>query len=529
MDIRLRHIYDKLSKYSPRLYTKSGGDEIILDIELLALDTGKCKENIVYIGKSSILKFINKQELINGVFIIYVDEEYDLEWFLENDISILEICDSNDLKDIFNEIKEVFLKNYMLLNSSSTLLNALFNDRGLNNIVNISSEILHNPVIFLDVGYRILAHSNSENITEPFWVRNINMGYCSYEFISSVFKIKTIQRAPDTIEPFIVVCKESPIRKLVSKVIINDSLVGYIILLESEEKFTESTLQFIKLLNNVVSEELKKNKIYRNLRGLMYENLIIDILEKNVIDEKALKKRMKSIECNFGNDMCLFLIDISNYAYFNNETNFLRRKIDEVFPRYKSFFYKEHVLILAEETREEIKKKVSKEKINEFLNYNDIIMIISNNFTSVLNLIAVYNQTLDTLNLVRLLNLDGNLFFYEDFKFYNMLNNLYNQLDLSYYCNDGVLKLIQYDRENDTEYYTTLKTYIKEDKNAIIASEKLFIHRNTMNYRLNKIKDISKIDLKNHNDIFFIELSIRILDFLERVGETRKVNVPNVD
>ena len=154
----------------------------------------------------------------------------------------------------------MFIEDYVILESSAILLNALTKDRGLNYIINISSKVLKNPIILVDSSFKILAHSNIEYITEPFWIRNINLGYCSYEFISEVNKIKSFKNAPNSIDPFLVMCKESPIKKLVSKVLIDGNLVGYVVILENIEKFTNTTYEIIKILSNVISEELKKIK-----------------------------------------------------------------------------------------------------------------------------------------------------------------------------------------------------------------------------------------------------------------------------
>ncbi len=247
-------------------------------------------KKILYIGKASQFINIHRDKLNKGVYLIEVDKEYDNNWFINNNISFIEVSNVQDIQDLFVKVKNLFIENYMVLQNSADFLNALTSDRGLNYIINISSEVLQNPIILIDSCFKVLAHSDIKYITEPFWIRNINLGYCSYEFISEVNKIKSFRNAPNSTEPFIVICKESPIRKLVSKVIIDGNIVGYIILLESIEKFTESSYETIKILSNVISEELKKDQVYRNLGGLRYENLLIDILERSIIDEYALKR-----------------------------------------------------------------------------------------------------------------------------------------------------------------------------------------------------------------------------------------------
>ena len=56
-------------------------------------------------------------------------------------------------------------------------------------------------------------------------------------------------------------------------------------------------------------------------------------------------------------------------------------------------------------------------------------------------------------------------------------------------------KLNMYDMKNNTELCKTFCIYMKSFKNLDISSKKLNIHRNTLKYRLERIKEISNVDL----------------------------------
>lgn len=516
MAIKLIDVYNNLKDCSKTLYSRQNGEEFLVDSELLSNEISILRKNILYVCEASVLNEMNTENIPKCNLLILKDEEYDLEKLINRKISIIE-CDSNtEFQELFDSIKDMFLKDYMLLDSSAILLDALIKEKGLKYIVNISSEIFENPVILIDSGFKVLAHSDVEEITEPFWLNNINMGYCSYEFISAVKKIKSFQSSPNTNEPFIVICPESPIRKLVSKVIIDGNSVGSVIILESNEKFTDNTYEVIKLLSNVISEELKKDQVYRNLNGLMYENLIVDVLEKSVADEKTLKERMKSANCNFGDNLYLLVAEISSYNTTNAPSNYLKQSLEQIFAEHKSLFYKDHILILVDLKKDSSISPDTKKRLVDFLEKHDITLAVSSNFHNILDIGNSYKQCKDTLELVSKLNLNGNVFFYEDFKFYHLLCNTNPNINLLNFCSDGLLKLIDYDKENNTEYFKTLKAYIAADKNAVQTAKNMYIHRNTINYRLNKIKEISNLDLDNGDEIFRLTMSMKILEFSEQ-------------
>ncbi|MCD8014589.1 MAG: helix-turn-helix domain-containing protein [Lachnospiraceae bacterium] len=79
-------------------------------------------------------------------------------------------------------------------------------------------------------------------------------------------------------------------------------------------------------------------------------------------------------------------------------------------------------------------------------------------------------------------------------------------------CHEGLLKLREHDRENHTEYMATLKTWIDRQMNATQAAKELYIHRSTFLYRMERIKEILHSDLENPEEVFYLELSYRLLE-----------------
>ena len=58
-------------------------------------------------------------------------------------------------------------------------------------------------------------------------------------------------------------------------------------------------------------------------------------------------------------------------------------------------------------------------------------------------------------------------------------------------------RLKQEDRVKGTEFYNTLKEYLLHGNNVSMTSKHLYIHRNTMIYRLSKINEILGVDIND--------------------------------
>lgn len=65
------------------------------------------------------------------------------------------------------------------------------------------------------------------------------------------------------------------------------------------------------------------------------------------------------------------------------------------------------------------------------------------------------------------------------------------------YLEDELLQLKYEDEAKGTEFYNTLKEYLLHGNNVSMTSKKLYIHRNTMIYRLGKINEILDVDIND--------------------------------
>lgn len=73
------------------------------------------------------------------------------------------------------------------------------------------------------------------------------------------------------------------------------------------------------------------------------------------------------------------------------------------------------------------------------------------------------------------------------------------QEDIKDYCYSVLMPLIDSDKNHGTEYVKTLEMYLESNCSMVKAAESMFIHRNTMVYRIEKIKNMLDIDFNDMN------------------------------
>ncbi|WP_249870082.1 PucR family transcriptional regulator [Oceanobacillus saliphilus] len=97
---------------------------------------------------------------------------------------------------------------------------------------------------------------------------------------------------------------------------------------------------------------------------------------------------------------------------------------------------------------------------------------------------------------------------YEDLGVYQFIEELYEIRKTNQYQNKHIEKLRSYDKKHRTALLKTLHVYLQCDCNVYQAAKKMFIHSNTMNYRLKRIREEAEINLKDPNQKMTIHLDL---------------------
>lgn len=100
--------------------------------------------------------------------------------------------------------------------------------------------------------------------------------------------------------------------------------------------------------------------------------------------------------------------------------------------------------------------------------------------------------------------------FYSDIGGYKLLMEIENTGLLKEYYDDTLGKLELYDIQNNSDFMEILYTFLKEDGSYIQTSNKLFMHRNTLMYKMNKIHEILKVDLADPKVRFELYLGFMV-------------------
>lgn len=286
-------------------------------------------------------------------------------------------------------------------------------------------------------------------------------------------------------------------------------------------------------ITHIICKEIFSSKIKEESRNSFMNELIFG---KSVIKDDTIKRAVK-YGYNIKKNYYAIVADIDNFSTYLKKSGIDKEKkivevkehilqvIDNVIKRYnKKYMYMiksdSFYLMIAVDKNlskrnfiEEMARSINEEIID---NINDITVSIGIG-TEASDLEGFKNAVLDAENAMEISKKLSGINSIGDSKklgVYKMFFQIENQDEMINLYNGTLGKLKEYEKLQAKELLNSLQVYIDENRNIGKASEKLFIHRNTMKYRINKIEEILECDLKDDKVMFHIILCFKIGSFL---------------
>lgn len=106
--------------------------------------------------------------------------------------------------------------------------------------------------------------------------------------------------------------------------------------------------------------------------------------------------------------------------------------------------------------------------------------------------------------------LQPNVTHFNDLGVYRYLYKIARMDDLRDVYQDQVARIDSYDRRKNTDLLDTLETYMECAGNLTKTSERLFVHRNTLIQRLERLQSICDIDLQERSNWLTLQVAIKV-------------------
>lgn len=153
-------------------------------------------------------------------------------------------------------------------------------------------------------------------------------------------------------------------------------------------------------------------------------------------------------------------------------------------------------------------------RITERFRYKTTVGISGRIFTY-RELKNAWSEARDAVRIAENLSSDRAMIWYEDEPFEQMILRMSREDYGKKFVEDTLELLENYDRENESHLEKTLECLIENMGSKKKAAEELYLHRNTMSYRVKQIEKLMNCDLSKANDLLRLGVAVKIKSYIK--------------
>ncbi len=421
--------------------------------------------------------------------------------------------DSNtvDFLVLCNQVNQLFFRYQEMENA---LEHAVYAGKSFQDMVDIFSPCVHNEMIMMNSDFYLLAHTY-----ETIHLYQIS-GLEQYDTTKRLpmenldfFKNDAIYaQVRDEKEPFIYKASIYACDVMCMNTFYQGEFVCRIVICEIETPFRPYDKALIKYFTGYVQEVYNQtDRKNITLGNSAFSEMLCDLLCGKNVEQWLLSKNLVKYKWDQKSlFQCVCLLP-SEQDFYNNTISYYCQLIIQQYPMTCAFEYSGYIICIVNLKEYHYSEEEFFSKFVFFLRDSYFQAGFSNTFTELEKLSYYFKQSEIALTLGQRLHTTEWYHKFQELLFPYMQEKICSEFEPEMLCAKELLVLKNYDKENHTDYFLTLKTYLQQNMNAVATAKILFIHRATMMYRLKRIKEITNLNLNDMDQVLYLLISYRFL------------------
>lgn len=411
---------------------------------------------------------------------------------------------------VFNSVQIIFEH---CENWETSLKKEILDGGDLQKMLQISSDFLRNPLLVMGLDFTFLGQAGTESMPEKY--RLYHEDGIDMDHMNSLLQSEEYQKLEDSHRTELFPGSISGIRSLNHNIYPRERKTCRVVMREWNRPFTDGDYCLMEILaeclelmlshSNVLEEEDEISKVFET------------ILRDRTADYMEMSRRLSAQGWGSQHTYLCLILQLTYLNQKNLSTNAICHYIRKQFPHSSSFLFQGEIvtffnLTLLEQDEDEIGSTLTYFIRDSYLKagYSRPVrghMYFRRQFIQARTALDVGGRKKPYLWIHH----------FDQVALTYIIEQVTRRLPASMICHTGLLKLQETDEQGQSEYMKTLRTYLDQNLNATRSAEELFIHRSTFLYRLDKIKEILQSELDDPDEIFYLNLSFRLLEQNEEV------------
>ena len=365
-------------------------------------------------------------------------------------------------------------------------------------------EFFQLPMAVIDQNYEIKGHFFLDS-TDDTYISNIQRGSWSMELISIAnlsFKDGERYKILETIN--------NKVRRLFYRLIFHDSVIGYLVLLENQEnKFENLDLLLLEHLCKSIIKILRLQSDEGH--GFSQLNFWKALVKHTYVRRDIFLSKASEYKIPLTYNYRVLLLSLAKYD--NHEDNHLQDSLKTILRNFYCIVKDNYVIVILNENLSEYTVST----LNDFLFKNHIYAILSSKIIDLYELDVIIDNLIKLFDYLVKVKDEYCLKYEEENRLLVPLFNAPTTDVILNYINETILEIYIYDRDNNTSLLETLFQYLLNNRSLNETSRILFVHKNTVTYRLERVKDLFNIDFNNVENNLSFMYSASIIKYLDSI------------
>ena len=384
----------------------------------------------------------------------------------------------------------------------SMLVSDFFDRDDIDLLVEDTGKILGCPLMVIDDTYHVAAHYSPEGFSDEVFDSAVRLGEITYEAGALISESDELTGGmADYVE-----LEDSPYRRRFSPLISGGIRLGYLICVDADNKLSTVAPETYSRIENILAKQMfvEAGRIDRPFETA--EEIMIHLLDGGFQSQSYFKLQISSTYLADFHPVAFALIDLVAYHSQYIGKSLLKDELTYRFYESHPFLHKGKVFMF-------LQKGYDRKDFEDLAKEFHLKIVISNPINELFDIPTMYNLVLEALNVVVNENVEDNVFSVSQLTLPIMLNIIKRYDGL---VSPKILSLADYDRKKGSQYCETLYYYLTCDRSLKDTCEALFTHRNTILYRIRKMKEDFEIPLDDSDLHFKLLLEVSLILLKEK-------------
>ena len=392
---------------------------------------------------------------------------------------------------------------------------AVWEEDGLYRITELLSQAVGNPVYIVDSSFKVLAITRDADMEEMSvnWMNAAKRGYLSYDLIANLIRsnelhdIESSRRAIVVHSGYFYTPFANYNLRLAGKV------QGHLFVVQMYRSITPGDLELVDVAAAFVLRALQINPSFQAHRGPLYEHFVVDWIEGGLADQSHVRRQLDALSFDLTACSVVAILRLSVAGDFRREH--LARLLEDR-QGCRSVSHDGNVVALFQLKHRSEKDDVVR-KVERICKSQGCCACVSDVQDSIFDTPRAYRQAREAFRICDAMNIDKTVVCYGDVAAYQPYLNFASAEDLDAFCHPAVITLRDYDESHAVKLLPTLSAYLKNDRDVQVTAAELYVHRNTLSYRLKRIAEIAPVDLDDFSTRHRVLESILVVENYEGI------------